>query len=112
MRDKKMIGGKQILVCWNLEDLKVFHVDPKEVTILIKWLEGTNGKLSIKRGKVHKYLGMTLDFRTPGDLQVIMVDYIKGMLEDLPEVRMGRSTILTDNNLFQVRPEDNWTLLN
>ena len=41
-----------------------------------------------------------------------MVDYIKGMLEDLPEVRMGRSTILADNNLFQVRPEDYQALIN
>ena len=55
---------------------------------------------------------MTLDFRNPGDLQVIMVDYIKGVLEDLPEVRMGRSTILADNNMFQVRPEDYQALIN
>ena len=41
-----------------------------------------------------------------------MLDYIKGVLEDLPEVRMGRSTILADNNMFQVRPEDYHTLIN
>ena len=41
-----------------------------------------------------------------------MVDYIKGVLEYSPEVRMGRHTILADNNLFQVRPEDYQTLLN
>ena len=40
-----------------------------------------------------------------------MVDYIKGVLEDLPEFRMGRHTILADNNLFRVRPEDYQTLL-
>ena len=60
----------------------------------------------VTRGKIHKYLGMTLDFRTPGEIQVTMVDYPKGVLEDFPEVIMGRSRILEANHLFQVRPED------
>ena len=40
-----------------------------------------------------------------------MVNYLKWMLEDLPGVITGRSTILTDNHMFQVRPEDDQTLL-
>ena len=41
-----------------------------------------------------------------------MLDYLKGVLEDFPEVITGRSTIPEDNNLFQVRHEDEWMLLN
>ena len=33
------------------------------------------------------------------------------MLNDLPEVIIGRSTSLADNYQFQVRPDDEWTLL-
>ena len=55
---------------------------------------------------------MTLDLRNPGDLQVTMVDLLKGVLEDLPEVITGISTILDANHLFQVSPEDKRTLLN
>ena len=40
-----------------------------------------------------------------------MVDYLKGMLEDFPEVKTGRSTSLKDNHLFQVSPEEKQTLL-
>ena len=40
-----------------------------------------------------------------------MVDYIKRVLEDFPEVITGRSTIPADNYMFQVRPEDDWMLL-
>ena len=32
---KQMIGGKQIPVCWNVDNLKVFHVDRKEVAIFM-----------------------------------------------------------------------------
>ena len=55
---------------------------------------------------------MMLDFWTPGDLQVTMVDYLKGLLEDLSEVITWRRTIPEDNNLFQVRPENEWTIIN
>ena len=40
-----------------------------------------------------------------------MVDYIKGVLENFPEVIMGWSTILAAGNLFQVIPEDERKLL-
>ena len=70
----KMIGGKQIIVFWHMDDLKVSHVDPKEVTKFMEWIEKVYGDLRIKRGKVHKYLGMKLDFWTPGELRLTMVD--------------------------------------
>ena len=40
-----------------------------------------------------------------------MVEYLKGVLEDFPEVITGKSTNLAANNMFQVRPEDERTLL-
>ena len=67
--------------------------------------------MSITRVKVHEYLGMTLDFRTPGELWVNMVNCLKGMLEGLPEVITGISTILAANHLFKVRHEDEQALL-
>ena len=67
-----------------MDDLKVSYVDPKEVTIFIVWIEGTYGELSITRGKVHKYLGMMLDFRTLGELQITMLNYLKGVLKYFP----------------------------
>ena len=77
-----MIVGKQTTVFWNVEDLKMSHVDPKEVTKFMEWIEDIYRDLRITRGKVEEYLGTTLDLRTPGDLWVTMVDYLKGVLED------------------------------
>ena len=25
---KKMIGGKQMTICWHVDDLKIFHINP------------------------------------------------------------------------------------
>ena len=101
-----MIVCKQMTVCWNVNDLKVSHMDPNEVINFMKWLEKIYGKLRITRGKVHKYIVMMLDLRTPVEMWITMVDYLKGVLEDLPEVITGRITILAANHIFQVRPED------
>ena len=36
--------------------------------------------MQVKRGKVHKYLGMTLDYTTVGQVKVNMLDYIDEIL--------------------------------
>ena len=69
-------------------------------------LEGIYGELRITRGKVQKVFGMTLEFWTPGELQLTMVYYLKGVPWDLPEVIMGQSTSPVVNNLFQVAEEE------
>ena len=69
-----IIGGKRITVYWHVDGLNMSHVDPKEVTTVMEWLEGIYKYMRITRGKVNKYLGMTLDFRTAGELWVTMVD--------------------------------------
>ena len=80
----KMIGGKQMTVCWHVDDLNVSHVDPKEVTNFMEWVEVIYRDLGITRGKVHEYLSIALDLRTSGELWLTMVDYLKGVLEDFP----------------------------
>jgi len=45
--------------------------------------------LTVTRGKVHRYLGMTLDYNIDGKVQIKMIDYIDGMLASLPESMDG-----------------------
>ena len=35
----KMIGGKQLTVCWHLDNLNISCVDANEVTKMIQWIE-------------------------------------------------------------------------
>ena len=87
-------------------------MDPKEVNKFMECIVGIYGELRITRGEVHKYLVMALDLLTPGDLRVAILDYLKGVLEDLLEVITWRRTSPEDNNIFQVRPEDEHTIMN
>lgn len=38
--------------------------------------------MTVRRGKVHDYLGMTLDYSVLGEVKVDMTDYIKAMIND------------------------------
>ena len=67
----KMIDGKQMTICWHVDNLKARHVRPKAVDQIIKYLqqeyyesifEDGSGTMSVSQGKVHKYFGMDLDY--------------------------------------------------
>ena len=80
----KIIGGKKMTVFWNVDNIKVPHVEPKEFTNLMKCIGRIYGELMITRGNIREYLGMRLYLQTPGELRVTMVDHLKGVLEYLP----------------------------
>ena len=63
---KMMIGGKQLTVCWHVDDLKISCVDTNKVKKLIHLLELEYGEMHGSRGKRHNYLGMWLDCSIPG----------------------------------------------
>lgn len=85
----KDINGKQLTICFHVDDCKVSHVDPKVNDKTIAWLqkeyksvfEDGTGKMKVARGKVHKYLGMTLDFRTPKLVKVTMLEYVDDIIQ-------------------------------
>jgi hypothetical protein len=86
----KTIEGSQFTLTWHVDDIKMSHKDPKEVTKVIDWLKGIYGdNMHVSRGLVHDYLGMTLDYTTKGEVKVTMVDYLSGVLGDFPEVIDG-----------------------
>jgi hypothetical protein len=62
---KKIVKGKQITMCFHVDDCKLSHESSRVVDKTIKWLRAENGSIfeegsgamNICRGKVHKYLG-------------------------------------------------------
>jgi hypothetical protein len=101
----KMINGKQCTILWHVDDLKISHVDANVVTNVIGQLEGEFAKeapLTIRRGKIHDYLGMTIDYSVPGKVSFTMIDYIEGMLAEIPADMGGEAATPAANHLFDV----------
>ena len=101
----KYINGKQCTILWHVDDLKISHVDPDVVTEIINMVEAEFGKeapLTKTRGKVHEYFGMTIDYSTDGKVRFSMIDYIQGMLDELPDDKGGENVTPASNYLFEV----------
>jgi len=106
----KMIDGKQCTVLWHVDDLKISHVSEAVVDSIISALNskyGKTDKLTETSGKIHPFLGMSLDFSEKGKFSVKMIDYVNSIITGCPE-EFGEGTAVTPatNNLFQTDPND------
>ena len=60
-------------VTWHVDDLKVSHKDPYQITKFASYLSIIYGKkLAVKRGKVHDYIGMELDYYEEGLVNILI----------------------------------------
>ncbi len=83
----KIVSGKQITICFHVNDCKIAHECTKVLDATIKWLraeyesifEDGSVVMKVHRGKVHKYLGMSLDFSHKGQCHMTIYDYLDGI---------------------------------
>lgn len=100
------VKGNQMMVTWHVDDVKVSHVDPNEVTKFLVYMGKIYGpKMKVTRGKVHDYLGMDLDFSTPGTLRVSMIKYLKKVLANFPELICSISASPAADHLFDIHED-------
>ena len=82
------INGKQFTVVFHIDDLLMCHESPHVVSMIIKKLDdkyGSKDSLTVTRGPVHEYLGMTIDFRVKGECAYSQYDFLKKLILSLPE---------------------------
>ena len=99
-----MIDGFQCTVLWHVNDLKILHKHRSVVTKVIDLIANWYGKLQellVTRGKVHDYLGMTLDYNTPGEVSIKMEDYVEKILDDARKDMKGTSSTPAAQHLFE-----------
>jgi hypothetical protein len=108
-RANKNINVKQCSVLWHINDIKVSHINTGIVTNVLKLFNDEHSKeapLTVTRGKVHKYLGMTIDYNSEKvKVKITMIDYIQGMLDKLPSDMAGESATPAASHLFQVNED-------
>eukprot|EP00970_Alexandrium_tamarense_P015266 scaffold4923_cov115-Alexandrium_tamarense.AAC.1 len=107
-----LINGKQMTITWHVDDLKISHADSFEVTKMIAYLSQIYGdKMTVKRGDVHDYLGMDLDYSEKGKVKVSMIKYVKKIIDGFPDMIEKTSASPASDHLFQVRDEAEAKLL-
>ena len=104
----KVVNGSQFTITWHVDDLKLSHVDS---SILDTFLDDVNqgfGKellVVLQKGPRHDYLGIILDFSSPGKVIVDMNQYIDKVLAEAPLNIRGVAQSPTGEHLFKVNPE-------
>ena len=105
----KTINDKQCTIGWHVDDLMISHVDEDVIEDIVRKLQEKYGKeapLTVNRGKIHDYLGMTIDFSTEGKVMFKMNDYIQNAIDETPEELMkGAMSTPAANHLFEINPE-------
>ena len=79
-----MINGKQLTIGWHVDDLKISHVDSEVVDDILNKLDESyikEASMVTTRGKMHDYMGMTLDYNIDGKVQITMFEYIAKIIE-------------------------------
>jgi hypothetical protein len=109
-----IIDGKQCTIVWHVNDLKISHVNSKVVTTILNLLDGRYGQeivggkrapITVCRGKIHDYLGMTLDYSEKGVVKIVMVAYVKKVLSEMPEDMDGTATSPAAAHLFKIQED-------
>ena len=85
----KMINDHQCTIQFHIDDLKLSHLQQGELDKIIDQLNevfGSEGELLVASyGKVHEYLGMTIDWSVDGKVIFTMYDYLEDILAEAPD---------------------------
>ena len=112
----KIIDGTQMTICFHVDDNKLSHRKSKVVDEMVEWLrkeyesifEDGSGKMTVSRGRIHKYLGMTLDYTVRGQVKITMIDYIDEILTAFDKADPkggGTKKTAAPENLFKVNED-------
>ena len=105
----KIIDGSQCTIGWHVDDFKISHVDSnmnREILAILQKEYGKEAPIPSTTGKIHDYLGMTIDYSTPGKVVFCMEDYIDHMVDECPEVLLkGNPASPAANHLSDISPD-------
>ena len=101
-------NGKQSMLVIHVDDVLVTACSEAVIDKIIDDICRMYKSLSVHRGRVLDYLGMTFDYSTIGKCKVTMKQYVSDLLEFCKDIEGTAKTPASDS-LFQV--EDNGEIL-
>ena len=106
MHCQKNCGWASITIKWNVDDMKIPYHDPSKIDIVAHPLARIYGKIKIKQGRKHDYLGMCLDCSERGKLKVSIKEYIDKIIEGSPEIIDKTAMTPAADYLFKIVDEE------
>ena len=97
--------GSQTTIVIHVDDIKLTSNNDEVLEKRIKEIETLFGEVTIHRGKVHSYLGMTFDYSNKGNVKVTMKGFIDNLLEETKDYIDGTAETPATNDLFKVNED-------
>ena len=98
----KIINGKQMTVCFHVDDLLMLHHEEEVIREFARYLEGIYGKLEVTIGDELEYLGMKFRF-SDGAVSISQEAFTRETIEEFPEMIDTTAEDPASATLFNVR---------
>ena len=98
------INGKQCSIVFYVDNNKTAHEDSKVADRVIKMIEDKFGKIVIKRGNKHNFLGIKITYNNDGRVNFDMQEYLAKAIE-LSDEDLKSVTKPTKNELFEYKED-------
>jgi hypothetical protein len=109
----KIVDGTQMTICFHVDDCKLSHRSSRANDNMIDWLrqeyesifEDGSGRMTVSSRRVHKYLGMTLDYTVHGQVNISMFDYVNQIINAFYKAKPkggGTKSSAAPDDLFKV----------
>jgi hypothetical protein len=109
----KNIESEQMTICFHVDDCKLSHRKTKVMDSMIECIqkeyesifEDGSGVMMVRRVKIHKYIGMTLDYTVVGQVNITMFDYVNEIITAFEKAEPkggGTKSSAAPNILFKV----------
>jgi hypothetical protein len=93
--------NEQTTLAVHVDDMEILAANEAAIDLLLDQLKSRFPKLSVHRGRVLDYLGMTFDFSVPGKVKITMNGYVTDLLKDCDDIPGTVDTPAT-STLFSV----------
>ena len=99
------VDRKQCTIYWYVDDMKISHMDHQAVDDIISKIEDEFGKMTVTRGKVHRFLDIDIDFENDRTIWITMIDYLTECFDAFGEPIDRRENTPAKHILFDVFDE-------
>ena len=101
----KMVNGTQLTIQFHVDNLKISYVSQSAIDDVIDDLNvifGKDKKMSASYEKVHKYLGMVINWSDDNMVKFTMYDYFEDIILETPDEMDGTDVTPAAQHIFHV----------